>query len=146
MNTAIQILIGIDSPIAAPEELEAKLADPHHGSRISLKSALGILQRVAVTLLFITVSILVPEFSAASMHIWQRRVDAFTVCVHCGLARDLYPAMVVVWGMDWVPRGCTARVDACAAHTLLSCGARKCEARVDVCGVPASLFSSGVDW
>jgi hypothetical protein len=146
MNTAIQILIGIDSPIAAPEELEAKLADPHHGSRISLKSALGILRRVAVTLLFITVSILVPEFSAASMHIWQRRVDAFTVCVHCGLARDLYLAMVVVWGMDWVPRGCTARVDVCAAHTLLSCGARKCEARVDVCGVPASLFSSGVDW
>jgi vesicular inhibitory amino acid transporter len=66
LNTAIQILIGIDSPIGAPEELAAKLAEPHRGSRFSIKGALGVLQRVIVTLLSVAVSILVPEFSAAS--------------------------------------------------------------------------------
>ncbi|KAF7345032.1 Aa-trans domain-containing protein [Mycena venus] len=79
LNTAIQILIGIDSPIAAPEELEAKLAEPHRGSRISLKAALGVLQRVSVTLLSVAVSILVPEFSAAMAFLGS--FSAFVLCV-----------------------------------------------------------------
>ncbi|KAF8140795.1 transmembrane amino acid transporter protein-domain-containing protein [Mycena galopus ATCC 62051] len=79
LNTAIQILIGIDSPIGAPEELEAKLAEPHRGARISFKRTLGVLQRIAVTLLSVAVSILVPEFSAAMAFLGS--FSAFVLCV-----------------------------------------------------------------
>ncbi|KAJ7886674.1 transmembrane amino acid transporter protein-domain-containing protein [Mycena leptocephala] len=79
LNTAIQILIGIDSPIGAPEELAAKLAEPHRGSRFSIKGALGVLQRVIVTLLSVAVSILVPEFSAAMAFLGS--FSAFVLCV-----------------------------------------------------------------
>ncbi|KAJ7692660.1 hypothetical protein B0H14DRAFT_3531417 [Mycena olivaceomarginata] len=111
----------IDSPIATPEELEAKLTGPHRGSRTSPKSVGH-------------------SAAAASMHIWRRRVGAFPACVRLRLACDLYLARVVVWGMNWVPRICTARLDVYAAHILLSCGARKCEARVDVSAVLRRSF------
>ncbi|KAJ7836870.1 hypothetical protein B0H14DRAFT_3460417 [Mycena olivaceomarginata] len=139
LNNAIHIFIGIDSPIATPEELEAKLTGPHRGLRTSPKSAGhsaacggGIALRCCVH----------PrsEFSAASMHIWRRRVGAFPACVRLRLVRDLYLARVVVWGMNWVPRICTARLDVYAAHILLSRGARKCEARVDVSAVLRRSF------
>ncbi|KAJ7145708.1 transmembrane amino acid transporter protein-domain-containing protein [Mycena epipterygia] len=79
LNTAIQILLGIDRPLAAPEELAAKLAAPHQGSRISVKGALGVLQRIVVTLLSVAVSILVPEFSAAMAFLGS--FSAFVLCV-----------------------------------------------------------------
>lgn len=68
LNTAIQGLLGIDRPLGTPEELAMKMSSPTQGARISLKGALGVLQRIAVTLLSVAVSILVPEFSAASEH------------------------------------------------------------------------------
>ncbi|KAJ7730038.1 hypothetical protein B0H14DRAFT_528020 [Mycena olivaceomarginata] len=74
------------------------------------------------------------------MHIWRRRVGAFPACVRLRLACDLYLARVVVWGMNWVPRICTARLDVYAAHILLSRWARKCEARVDVSAVLRRSF------
>ncbi|KAJ7657800.1 transmembrane amino acid transporter protein-domain-containing protein [Mycena polygramma] len=109
LNTAIQILIGIDSPIAAPEELAAKLAEPRHGSRVSFKSALGVLQRVVVTLLSVAVSILVPEFSAAMAFLGS--FSAFVLCVigpiaakvaierRCGVFDGCVMALAVVMGV-----------------------------------------------
>ncbi|KAJ7157928.1 transmembrane amino acid transporter protein-domain-containing protein [Mycena crocata] len=111
LNTAIQILIGIDRPIAAPEELAAKLAAPQQGSRVSVKAALGILQRVIVTLLSVLVSILVPEFSAAMAFLGS--FSAFVLCVigpiaakvalngRCGFFDGFVMALAVVmavWG------------------------------------------------
>ncbi|KAK6977041.1 aa-trans domain-containing protein [Favolaschia claudopus] len=111
LNTAIQILIGIDSPIAAPEELEAKLAEPHRGSRVSFKGTLSVIQRIAVALLSVAVSILVPEFSAAMAFLGS--FSAFVLCVigpvaakialerRCGLFDGVLMAVAVVmaaWG------------------------------------------------
>ncbi|KAJ7743332.1 transmembrane amino acid transporter protein-domain-containing protein [Mycena metata] len=79
LNTAIQILLGIDSPIGAPEDLEAKLAEPHRGRRVSVKSVLGVVQRVVMTLLSVAVSIWVPEFSAAMAFLGS--FSAFVLCV-----------------------------------------------------------------
>ncbi|CAK5278331.1 unnamed protein product [Mycena citricolor] len=66
LNTAIGILLGLDRPLTAPEDLAAKLAAPPQGTRVSLKNTLWVLQRVVVTLASVVVSIYVPEFSAAS--------------------------------------------------------------------------------
>ncbi|KAJ7156133.1 transmembrane amino acid transporter protein-domain-containing protein, partial [Mycena filopes] len=81
LNTAIQILLGIDDrPIAAPEALEAKLAaDQHNGRRVSVKGVMGVVQRVVMTLLSVAVSILVPEFSAAMAFLGS--FSAFVLCV-----------------------------------------------------------------
>ncbi|KAJ6502783.1 transmembrane amino acid transporter protein-domain-containing protein [Mycena vitilis] len=112
LNTAIQMLIGIDSSlIAAPEELAAKLAQTRQGARISIRGALSILQRVTVTLLSVAVSILVPEFSAAMA--FMGSFSAFVLCVigpiaakvalerRCGVFDGLVIIMAVVmavWG------------------------------------------------
>ncbi|KAF7316812.1 Aa-trans domain-containing protein [Mycena chlorophos] len=79
LNTAIEILLGTDRPLHAPEDLAAKLATPTRGSRISLKNALGVIQRVVVTLLSVAVSIYVPEFSAAMAFLGS--FSAFVLCV-----------------------------------------------------------------
>ncbi|KAJ7202464.1 transmembrane amino acid transporter protein-domain-containing protein [Mycena haematopus] len=109
LNTAIQIFLGIDTPIAAPEELEAKLAEPRREARVSLKRALGILQRIAVTLLSVAVSILVPEFSAAMAFLGS--FSAFVLCVigpiaakvalerRCGVFDGLVLVLALVMGL-----------------------------------------------
>ncbi|KAJ7500945.1 transmembrane amino acid transporter protein-domain-containing protein [Mycena galericulata] len=81
LNTAIQILLGIDRPLGSPEELAAKITEsaPHRPRTISLKGALGVVQRVAVTLMSVAVSILVPEFSAAMAFLGS--FSAFVLCV-----------------------------------------------------------------
>ncbi|KAJ6615354.1 transmembrane amino acid transporter protein-domain-containing protein [Mycena sp. CBHHK59/15] len=109
LNTTIQILLGIDRPLGAPEDLAAKLAAPQHGARVSLKGALGVLQRVVVTLLSVAVSILVPEFSAAMAFLGS--FSAFVLCVigpisakvaiegRCGVFDGLVLALAVVMGV-----------------------------------------------
>ncbi|KAF7373238.1 Aa-trans domain-containing protein [Mycena sanguinolenta] len=109
LNTAIQILIGIDTPIGAPEELEAKLAEPHRGACISFKRALGVMQRISVTLLSVAVSILVPEFSAAMAFLGS--FSAFVLCVigpitakvalerRCGVFDGLVLVLALVMGV-----------------------------------------------
>ncbi|KAJ7662895.1 transmembrane amino acid transporter protein-domain-containing protein [Mycena rosella] len=109
LNTAIQILLGIDRPLSSPEELATKLSAPQHGSRITLKAALGVLQRITVTLLSVTVSILVPEFSAAMAFLGS--FSAFVLCVigpiaakvaingRCGVFDGFVMALAVVMGV-----------------------------------------------
>ncbi|KAJ6501847.1 transmembrane amino acid transporter protein-domain-containing protein, partial [Mycena vulgaris] len=111
LNTAIQILLGIDSPVGSPEELAAKLSAPQQGarSRVTLKAILGVLQRVVVTLLSVTVSILVPEFSAAMAFLGS--FSAFVLCVigpiaakvaingRCGVFDGVVMALAVVMGV-----------------------------------------------
>ncbi|KAJ7278969.1 transmembrane amino acid transporter protein-domain-containing protein [Mycena rebaudengoi] len=99
LNTAIQILLGIDRPLSAPEDLAAKLAEPR---RISIKSALGVIQRIIVTLL---------SFSAAMAFLGS--FSAFVLCVigpicakialegRCGVFDGAIVALAVVmavWG------------------------------------------------
>ncbi|KAJ7066988.1 transmembrane amino acid transporter protein-domain-containing protein [Mycena amicta] len=126
LNTAIEILLKLDRPLGAPEDLAAKLAEPRHGSRISFKNGIGIIQRVVVTLLSVAVSIYVPEFSAAStlFHTSSRcfqtyhasvaflgSFSAFVLCVigpiaakvalsgRCGLFDGAVGIMAVVMGV-----------------------------------------------
>ncbi|KAJ7762013.1 transmembrane amino acid transporter protein-domain-containing protein [Mycena maculata] len=111
LNTAIQILLGIDRPLGSPEEVAAKMSAPHEGSRISVKGMLGVLQRISVTLLSVGVSILVPEFSAAMAFLGS--FSAFVLCVigpiaakvaingRCGVFDGFVMAVAVimaVWG------------------------------------------------
>ncbi|KAJ7468733.1 transmembrane amino acid transporter protein-domain-containing protein [Mycena latifolia] len=109
LNTAIQILLGIDRPVGSPEELAAKLAGPQQGSCVTVKAALGVVQRIAVTLLSVTVSILVPEFSAAMAFLGS--FSAFVLCVigpiaakvaingRCGVFDGFVMALAVVMGV-----------------------------------------------
>ncbi|KAF7319829.1 Aa-trans domain-containing protein [Mycena kentingensis (nom. inval.)] len=111
LNTAIEILIGIDRPLAAPEDLQAKLAAPATGRRVSFKNAFGIVQRVVLTLLSVAVSIYVPEFSAAMAFLGS--FSAFVLCVigpiaakvaingRCGLFDGIVSVIataMAVWG------------------------------------------------
>ncbi|KAJ7085371.1 transmembrane amino acid transporter protein-domain-containing protein [Mycena belliarum] len=111
LNTAIQILLGIGSPANSPEELAVKLSAPQHGARITFKATLGVIQRITVTLLSISVSILVPEFSAAMAFLGS--FSAFVLCVigpiaakvaingRCGVFDGCVMALAVVmavWG------------------------------------------------
>ncbi|KAJ7677023.1 transmembrane amino acid transporter protein-domain-containing protein [Mycena polygramma] len=110
LNTAIQMLVGIDSSrIAAPEDLAVKLAQPRQGACISVRGALSILQRVTVTLLSVAVSILLPEFSAAMA--FMGSFSAFVLCVigpiaakvalerRCGVFDGLVIILAVVMAM-----------------------------------------------
>ncbi|KAJ6513544.1 transmembrane amino acid transporter protein-domain-containing protein [Mycena vulgaris] len=105
LNTAIQILLGIDSPVGSPEELAAKLSAPQQGarSRVTLKAILGVLQRVVVTLLSVT------QFSAAMAFLGS--FSAFVLCVigpiaakvaingRCGVFDGVVMALAVVMGV-----------------------------------------------
>ncbi|KAJ7840608.1 hypothetical protein B0H14DRAFT_3457996 [Mycena olivaceomarginata] len=119
LSTAIHILIGIDSPIATPEELEAKLGTAGRGGT-ALRCCVHPHSRVQCREY--------AHLAAPSGCIPGVRVPSSRVRLN--LPR------VVVWGMDWVPRGCTAWLHVDAAHILLSRGARKCE----VSAVPHRSF------
>ncbi|KAJ7030117.1 transmembrane amino acid transporter protein-domain-containing protein [Mycena alexandri] len=75
LNTAIQILLGIDDrALGAPEDRAAKLR------RVSVKKVLrGAGLRVGVTLASVAVSVVVPEFSAAMAFLGS--FSAFALCV-----------------------------------------------------------------
>jgi len=63
----LEVLLGIDTPIASPEEVTSKpdtLDVAPQNSHCGQKRALGIIQRVSLTCLAIYVSINVPEFSS----------------------------------------------------------------------------------
>lgn len=62
LNATIEILLGIDLPLATHEDVAKRLAEPSHGT--SKKRILGMIQRVVLTLLSVGVSVLVPDFSA----------------------------------------------------------------------------------
>ncbi|KAG7450339.1 uncharacterized protein BT62DRAFT_506326 [Guyanagaster necrorhizus] len=62
LNATVEILLGIDLPPATHEDVAKRLAEPSHGT--SRKRILGMILRVALTLLSVVVSILVPDFSA----------------------------------------------------------------------------------
>ncbi|CAK5263707.1 unnamed protein product [Mycena citricolor] len=111
LNTAIGILLGLDRPLTAPEDLAAKLAAPPQGTRVSLKNTLWVLQRVVVTLASVVVSIYVPEFSAAMAFLGS--FSAFLLCIlgpiaakvsierRCGLFDGLImmiALVMAVWG------------------------------------------------
>ncbi|KAJ7619383.1 transmembrane amino acid transporter protein-domain-containing protein [Roridomyces roridus] len=114
LNTAIQILLGLDSPVGSPEDLAAKMTESRSETprmRVTLRGALFVVQRVGVTLLSVAVSILVPEFSAAMAFLGS--FSAFVLCVigpvaakvaingRCGMLDGLLMAVAVVmavWG------------------------------------------------
>ncbi|KAK0465401.1 transmembrane amino acid transporter protein-domain-containing protein [Desarmillaria tabescens] len=62
LNATIEILLGIDLPPATHEDVAKRLAEPSHGT--SRKRILGMILRVALTVLSVGVSVLVPDFSA----------------------------------------------------------------------------------
>lgn len=69
LNTTLEILLGLDTtPISSPEELAAKpdglSSISPQGSHVRLKKALAIIQRIVVTVLSVSVSIAIPEFSS----------------------------------------------------------------------------------
>lgn len=83
MNATIEILLGIDVPLSAPEELAVKpdgLSIAPKGTHFGRwKRLLGILQRVFLTTLAVLVSIAVPEFS--SMMAFLGSFSAFLLSV-----------------------------------------------------------------
>ncbi|KAJ7024165.1 transmembrane amino acid transporter protein-domain-containing protein [Mycena alexandri] len=77
LNTTLQVLLGIERPNGAAGDPQVRLAGPYC-REISVKSVLGV-QRVVVTLLSVTVSILVPQFSATMAFLGS--FSAFILCV-----------------------------------------------------------------
>ncbi|KAH9486763.1 Vacuolar amino acid transporter 1 [Psilocybe cubensis] len=67
LNTTVEILLGIDTPISSPEDLVDKpdgLSVAPGSSNFGLKRVLAILQRIFLTTLAVAVSVAVPEFSS----------------------------------------------------------------------------------
>ncbi|KAG6845981.1 hypothetical protein H0H87_011029 [Tephrocybe sp. NHM501043] len=67
LNATIEILLGNDVPLSAPENMVSKsngLTFTPRGSHFTSKSVYAIVQRLGVTVLSVMVSILVPEFDA----------------------------------------------------------------------------------
>ncbi|KAK0456237.1 transmembrane amino acid transporter protein-domain-containing protein [Armillaria borealis] len=96
LNATIEILLGIDLPPATHEDVAKRLAEPSHGT--SRKRILGMIQRVALTLLSVGVSILVPDFSAfvigpIGAHIAIKGSCSVFDAVAVGLA-----VVMAVWG------------------------------------------------
>ncbi|KAG5654742.1 hypothetical protein H0H81_003750 [Sphagnurus paluster] len=82
LNATIEILLGTDTHLAAPEDMVSKsngLTIGPHGSKVALKRLLAISQRVSVTVLAVLVSILVPDFS--SLMAFLGSFSAFMLCV-----------------------------------------------------------------
>ncbi|PPQ89588.1 hypothetical protein CVT25_012333 [Psilocybe cyanescens] len=67
LNTTVEILLGIDTPISSPEDLVDKpdgLSGAPGSSGFGWKRSLAILQRIFLTTLAVAVSVAVPEFSS----------------------------------------------------------------------------------
>ncbi|GLB36321.1 putative transmembrane amino acid transporter protein [Lyophyllum shimeji] len=111
LNVTIEILFGIEAPLAAPEEMVSKPNPLTSAPPGSLKRIVAIFQRVAVTVSSVLVSILVPEFS--SVMAFLGAFAAFMLCVigpisakirldrHCGLLDGIFLAsgiIMAIWG------------------------------------------------
>jgi vesicular inhibitory amino acid transporter len=83
LNATIEILLGLDSPLTSPEDLAAKpdgLSVAPKGSHFGRwKRLLSVVQRILVTTLSITVSIMIPEFS--SMMAFVGSFSAFMISI-----------------------------------------------------------------
>ncbi|KAG6901856.1 hypothetical protein C0995_007242 [Termitomyces sp. Mi166 len=115
LNATIEILLGIDVPLLAPEDIAAKsngLTTAPQGSHIILKRLFAVTQRVMITILSVTISILVPNFGA--MMALLGSFAAFALCLigplfakvaltgHCSRKDGVLLAVGVVmaaWGM-----------------------------------------------
>ena len=83
LNATIEILLGLDAPLTSPQDLAAKpdgLSVAPKGSHFRRwKHVLGVLQRVFVTTLSISVSIMIPEFG--SMMAFVGSFSAFMISI-----------------------------------------------------------------
>jgi len=83
LNASIEILLGLDAPLTSPEDLAAKpdgLSVAPKGSHFGhWKRFLAVIQRILVTTLSITASIMIPEFS--SMMAFVGSFSAFMISI-----------------------------------------------------------------
>ncbi|KAH0590527.1 hypothetical protein H2248_000673 [Termitomyces sp. 'cryptogamus'] len=82
LNATIDILLGIDVPFLVPEDIATKsngLTTAPQGSHVISKKLSAITQRVIMTILSVTVSILVPDFGA--MMALLGSFAAFALCL-----------------------------------------------------------------
>ncbi|KAJ8084203.1 hypothetical protein PM082_002970 [Marasmius tenuissimus] len=108
LNAALEVLLGIESAVATPEDMAMKMSA---SMRWSLKDFLSSFQRILVTLASVSVSVAVPEFSA--MMAFLGSFSAFMLCIigpvvakvaldrKCGTADALIllvGVVMVVWG------------------------------------------------
>ncbi|KAF8078445.1 transmembrane amino acid transporter protein-domain-containing protein [Lyophyllum atratum] len=114
LNATIEILLGIDVPLATPEDMASKsngLTSVPRGSHVALKRVFAISQRVIVTVLSVLFSILVPEFSSVMAFLGS--FSAFMLCVigpvsakimlagRCSLLDGIFltlGVMMAIWG------------------------------------------------
>ncbi|KAG5353255.1 hypothetical protein C0989_008990 [Termitomyces sp. Mn162] len=82
LNATIEILLGIDVPFLVPEDIATKsngLTTAPQGSHVISKKLSAITQRVIMTILSVTISILVPDFGA--MMALLGSFAAFALCL-----------------------------------------------------------------
>ncbi|KAG6842515.1 hypothetical protein C0991_000041 [Blastosporella zonata] len=82
LNATIEILLGIDIPLSAPEDMVSKsngLTVAPRGSHVTLKRIYAISQRLTMTFLSVMVSILLPDFGA--MMAFLGAFAAFLLCI-----------------------------------------------------------------
>ncbi|KAJ3990546.1 transmembrane amino acid transporter protein-domain-containing protein [Lentinula detonsa] len=76
LNAVLEVLIGLESAAASPEDMAIKMSTPVPWS---FKSLLSRLQRIFVTIASVAVSIAVPEFSALMAFLGS--FSAFMICI-----------------------------------------------------------------
>jgi len=83
LNSTIEILLGLDAPLASPGDLAVKpnghSVTPKRSHFGRWRRFLAVIQRVLVTSLSITVSIMIPEFS--SMMAFVGSFSAFMISI-----------------------------------------------------------------
>ncbi|KAJ3719715.1 transmembrane amino acid transporter protein-domain-containing protein [Lentinula raphanica] len=76
LNAVLEVLIGLESPAASPEDMAIKMSSPVPWS---FKALLGRMQRIIVTVASVAVSVAVPEFSALMAFLGS--FSAFIICI-----------------------------------------------------------------
>ncbi|KAJ3776925.1 transmembrane amino acid transporter protein-domain-containing protein [Lentinula raphanica] len=76
LNAVLEVLIGLESPAASPEDMAIKMSSPVPWS---FKALLGRMQRIIVTVASVAVSVAVPEFSALMAFLGS--FSAFMICI-----------------------------------------------------------------
>ncbi|KAG6813077.1 hypothetical protein H0H92_014136 [Tricholoma furcatifolium] len=90
LNATIEILLGLDTPLLAPEDMASKsngLTIAPKGSHIAVKRIYATLQRITLTVLSVVVSILVPDFGATMAFLGS--FAAFSLCLIGPLAANI---------------------------------------------------------
>ncbi|KAG6878417.1 hypothetical protein C0993_007018 [Termitomyces sp. T159_Od127] len=123
LNATIEILLGIDVPLLTPEDMATKsngLTTAPQGSHVVFKRFFAVTQRVMMTLLSVTISILVPDFGA--MMALLGSFAAFALCLigplsakialtgRCSIKDGILLAVGVImaiWGMTATAFGAT---------------------------------------